>query len=290
MNPPDRPLSPDTLDELISADIDGELDRAATDLGIDPQAARTAIDNAPGAAARRAVLLRARDVLSTRPPLDAERETTLVANALAATDTSADRAPAVVPLRRRQSARAWRAIAAAGAAAAVIAGIVVVAGTQSEQSSKSSTGAGAVANAGQSTTKPEYARARGVISFGDVSDRGALSAKIRNRLGPAENAPATVPVPAQLPASTTFTGAKGGEDVRASAAADAATRSSRAALQDCITSLRRSAHLTSAPVLSGSGTAAARPVFVVVFPGADGRVAYVLSASDCSVVSRVAVP
>ena len=40
MNPPDHPLSPELLDELISADLDGELDRAAADLGVDPERRR----------------------------------------------------------------------------------------------------------------------------------------------------------------------------------------------------------------------------------------------------------
>ena len=47
MNSPDQPLDPETLDELFSAELDGELDRAAAGLGLTPEAARAALERAP---------------------------------------------------------------------------------------------------------------------------------------------------------------------------------------------------------------------------------------------------
>jgi hypothetical protein len=72
--------------------------------------------------------------------------------------------------------------------------------------------------------------------------------------------------------------------------ATAAIRVRRAAMQTCITSITKSAHLPSDPVLTGIGTSATRPVFVVVFARASTRIVYVLSAADCSVVTRTTLP
>ena len=61
MNTPDQPLNPELLDELLSADLDGEFDRAATELGFEPQTARQWIARTRVTCA---TLLAARDLLS----------------------------------------------------------------------------------------------------------------------------------------------------------------------------------------------------------------------------------
>ena len=65
-----RLLDPVTLDELLSADLDGELDAAAADLGFDIEAVRTAIDNDPTALQRRGELASAVGLLE-QPPAEA---------------------------------------------------------------------------------------------------------------------------------------------------------------------------------------------------------------------------
>ena len=64
MNTPDQPLSPELLDELLSADLDGEFDRAATELGYTPA------DGAPGADSRAPALApRSRGHATSSPPV-----------------------------------------------------------------------------------------------------------------------------------------------------------------------------------------------------------------------------
>ena len=52
-------LTPIELDELLSADLDGELDATAIELSYDPAKVRTTINESPSALARRAELERA---------------------------------------------------------------------------------------------------------------------------------------------------------------------------------------------------------------------------------------
>ena len=58
----------------------------------------------------------------------------------------------------------------------------------------------------------------------------------------------------------------------------------------CAAAIAQRAGLGSAPVLSGTGTDAGRPVVVAVFSRARTFVVYVLAASDCKVVSRQTLP
>lgn len=291
MNIPDQPLSPDILDELLSADLDGEFDRAAAELGFSPDAARTAMEAAPGVAARRSAITRARDLLSTQPELDKEREARLVTAALSA--AAAERAAApqtATPLRRHRSRNAWRALAGVGAAAAVIAGIVAVAATNPGVESKSSVSAKPLANGAITTTHPKSEASRALVFFGDVSTPGSIQAKVRDQLAQKANTPPPEVAirEAHPPAATTQSTLK--EVIGAPYGADAATRASRAAINACITSLEKAAHLRAAPVLSGTGTSGAQPVFVVVFAKATTNVVYVLAPRDCSVIARYTVP
>ena len=63
MNAPIEPLEPDVVDELWSAELDGEFDAAAADLGLSADAARARLAATPGANARRQTLEQARDAL-----------------------------------------------------------------------------------------------------------------------------------------------------------------------------------------------------------------------------------
>ena len=60
---PVAPLDADTVDELLSAELDGEFDAAARDVGLSVTDARARLDATPGARERRSALAAARDAL-----------------------------------------------------------------------------------------------------------------------------------------------------------------------------------------------------------------------------------
>ena len=273
MNGPNEPLTADALDELLSADIDGELDHAAADLGLTPEAARSAMTT-PAAVARRAALTRASELVGSDVPLPSGDADRLVARAL--TDaTQADELTAA-RRRRRRAETARRVLVAAGSAAAVIVVIVALASMRpSSEGSKSS----ALSTAGRADSAPPKG-ARGKVAFGDVTDPRALRARVR----------------ANLPASPEFsTGSSGttapGPTRSADRVAGPSTDSQQntKARPDCLAQLRRRTGIRSRAVLSGNGVAHGRPVSVVVFQRGAAYDVFVLGANDCAVVSRTRV-
>ena len=66
MNAPIEPLEPDVVDELWSADLDGEFDAAAADLGLSPDSARARLAATPGATRGGRRSNRPRDALAAR--------------------------------------------------------------------------------------------------------------------------------------------------------------------------------------------------------------------------------
>jgi hypothetical protein len=116
---PPEPLAADTVDELLSADLDGAFDAAARDLGMTPADARARLGATPGAAARAAALAAARDAASVAPdPLDDLARRRL----LDAARAQARPAPAA----RRSNRYAQRIVAAGGAVVAVAALIALL--------------------------------------------------------------------------------------------------------------------------------------------------------------------
>jgi hypothetical protein len=63
MNDASAPLTADQIDELLSADLDGEFDAAALDLGLTVDEARRRLAASPDVEGRRAMLTRARDAM-----------------------------------------------------------------------------------------------------------------------------------------------------------------------------------------------------------------------------------
>jgi hypothetical protein len=371
MNTPEAPLSPETLDELLSADIDGEFERAARDFGFTVDDARAAMDASPETPRRRADLVRARNLLAVPVPTAASVTSQLAATAL---DRSDDLRSDDLSSARARRTRAMRAVVTVGAAAAVIAGIVAVAAINHHGATTSkSTAASANAPRPGAATRPTTAASAGrSVDFGDVTRPARLRAVIEMRLRttiatPAQQArrqhaanrdlgPDIVtklaswgtlglpgPVALQGPQGlegvqglqgdvgiagpqgpTGATGATGPTEVNSgtgvqggigplgpsggplagnlpapkfSAPARPATTTfgrysgvASYAESACATTIERRAHQRSAPVLSGYGTDARRPVVIVVFSQAHRYVAYVLAASDCAVVSHQTLP
>jgi len=358
MNTPEARLSPETLDELLSADIDGEFERAATDLGFTVDEARAAMHASPNMARRRTELTQARDLLAASVPVPASLTSRLVATAL-------DRSHELRSVSARRI-RSVRVVVAVGSAAAIIAGVVTFAALN-HHNGPSSTAA--------SATSPQHhapvprttqgGPPQRFVDFGDVSRPSTLRTVIEMRLRTAPRAPnATAATPQRAAnvaagrdivaklASLGFsgsagpvglqgpqglegveglqgdvgiagpTGPTGAQGVTGSAGGigpqgpsgvqggvqfapakplarpashTAPTYGSASAVAAnaetrCTTTLERRAHLSFAPVLSGFGTDARRPVVIVVFSQRQRYVAYVLVDSDCAVVSQQTLP
>lgn len=300
MTSPEQPLSADARDELLSADIDGELDRAAAELGFTPEAARAALDASPDASARRDALMRARDLLSDPPTLDSGAEDRLVTIALArAADerlaisrSNPPRDVTALPAHRFQNA--WRILVGVGTAAAVIAGVVALSASNPAGLKSSSSASKSAPTTPALGADVENGALRHSVAFGDVTAANALRAKVRAELRQPVSAPtptterlgssATIAAPV-LAAPKSNYGQSDSAGRQATSAYDLTTRS-----LVCINALERSKPVPGLQVLSGSGNAASKPVYVVVYRQAKSYVVYVLSADDCSVVSRTAVP
>jgi hypothetical protein len=311
VNAPQRPLSRDIVDELLSAELDGEFDRAAADLGFDPVDARTALDTAPGIAERRAALNRARDVLALRPALEPEREAHLIS---AAIDRLADDLGDVRD-RRRWLSNNGRALVAAAVAAAVVAGIAVLAATNRGSDAKMSTASPIATGPDRRLTPAKPLRN---ISFGDVTDVNTLRAKVRAELnGSASKATSPPTKRAANPTDglgsegilrgdvapqggTGAAGVTGTQGVVGPQGPSGATQGeavngtrrapSGSTIRACLAAGERAAQLHSAPVLVGTGTVVGQSVIIVVFAHGTSHVVYELNATDCSVMTRQTLP
>ena len=176
MNAPEAPLSPETLDELLSADIDGELERAALDLGLTPIEVASALAT-PEAARRRAELARARGLLAAPVPMAPAAESLLVESAL---DRSTDELRAARSRRRTAS----RVLVAVGSAAAAVAVILAVAASHPgrEQDSKAATAAISPDGPTRAVPKAALRPARYAVAFGDVTRLDVLRTAVETRL------------------------------------------------------------------------------------------------------------
>lgn len=157
------PLPPDLLDELLSADLDGELGDAAAALGLDERAARARIDATPGAASRREALAQARQAIADVVLDDLDRKRLLRAVTVARS--------ASPPARRAGAGSRWWVAAGVAAALLGVVGIVgaVVTAGGGDRDDATATGDRAEATAGIDVTPLP----------GDVSDPDTLRSLLR---------------------------------------------------------------------------------------------------------------
>jgi hypothetical protein len=142
MNDEAAPLQPEELDEVLSADIDGELAAAASDRGCDDDVLRARIAATPGSAARREALVAARRALADAPQLDELVAARLRAKAVQAAEAGEGDRRAAQPRRRKQ-----RLLTASGIAAAILVfAAVAVALRHSGSSTSKSSSAGGTSN------------------------------------------------------------------------------------------------------------------------------------------------
>ena len=280
MNEP-TPLTPESVDALLSADLDGDFEAAARDLGFDASEARARLDTSPGVDARRTALAHARDLIASRPQVEASVEDRLIAAALAGDGLAATRA------RSGRRERPWRVLVATGSVAAAIAVIVGIASMSTTSPSNSK-----AASVGTPTTRHPNAEIEkngsGVTTpgtrlyFGDVSDAQSLRVPARRLLAKAATtfdgnnvvSPSTAPS-APLPDTVNRT-TTAADQLYATSAAPACT----------ITKLQR-ANVPTRPALIASGTVAGNvPVVILIYAGPPSPYAYVIRVSDCSLVRK----
>jgi hypothetical protein len=274
MNPIDEPLDEQVLDELLSADLDGELAAAAADLGVSVEDAREAVST-PAAAARRAALARARAVIGAPVPLDADTAARLVTESI--TRGGPDDELAAARHRKRRADTARRVLVAAGSAAAVIA-VIVGLSNLSLSSSNDSQGTAARAPTESADTRPGT-RTTGPVELGDVSDAEQLRRRVTAQLNPPPDAKGL-----EGGTASTFAEASGPLPQEGYANDNAA----QTLKQACAPAARATAG-GSAPVLTASAVSDGRPVVVYAFRrGAAYDVVVVDRA--CSVVSRLSLP
>jgi hypothetical protein len=279
-------LAPETVDELLSAELDDEFDAAARDLGFEPDAARAALASVPGVESRREALGRARDALAVLPEIDELTAQRLRSNALRA-GTRADE-----ETRRGRRGRRWQRTAAVATAVAAAAAVVVgIAALSSRRSDTSKTAA--QSNAAPPKAAPASApRASGPVqayttayNLGAVPDVDALTARVQatQRSAPLKNAAAKSPA---------FSGAGGTTGTSDQSYAEASGSALRAAGSDtvqlslsCDVKARAFAGVAAAPALRATATLAGTPVIVEVFIKDPRSEVLVVLTSDCHLVN-----
>ena len=167
-----RSLDPGHVDELLSADLDGELGDAARDLGYDVDDVRAQIASDPELRARRAALDRARHELGAYSPLDVVTSARL-------------RNTARAELRAPRRTRVYAAVGAVAAAAVVIAiAAIAISSTRSTSTRVASSAAAPAtitpATITPSTPGPENQSVAVGIDFGAAPNVDALAARVES--------------------------------------------------------------------------------------------------------------
>ena len=172
------PIDPDELDELLSAELDGELDAVARERGMSTAELSARLRATPGAEPRRVALTAARDLLAHAPEIDELVAARLRAKAVRA--AVADEAD----LRSARARRRYRFVAAVAGVAAVGVGVVALAtGLNGQRGTSKSAGASAAdapaAVPSSSATRPpafSYAPAGAQpTALGTFSDKRSLA-------------------------------------------------------------------------------------------------------------------
>jgi hypothetical protein len=273
MNDTPAPLTAEQVDDLLSAELDGELAAAAHDLGLDIAEAQARLDVTPGVAERRAELAAASAAIADVPELDDVAEARLRSAAVvAAGDAARD-------LRTRRR-RAW--MSAVGAAAVVVAvlGIAAV-GNHNSSSSGENKAAGRITQAPILQSPPTSA-SRPFAAFGHVASAEALQKRVRDALDlPAgQNLETAGIAPLPATATTLITDAGSSDYFAYNKQADATVSGP---IQSCDATARLAAGAKAPPVLYATATLNHQPVTVYVY--AHGT-EYAIIASDqgCKVV------
>jgi hypothetical protein len=167
------------LDELLSAELDGELGAVAADLGLGLDEVTARIRATPGADERRSALAAARDVLGEVPEIDELLAARLRAKAMRTHSALHAQSDAV---RRRRGRRIFATAGGIAAAIAVIAGIAVAGGQHGGKESASSKAASAPLPSTSAAPERTPAAAGAPNASAQNSQRQAIA--LRPVLGP----------------------------------------------------------------------------------------------------------
>jgi hypothetical protein len=274
------PLSPDQIDELLSADIDGEFDAAAVDLGLDPADARARLAATAGVSERRAALSQVHDLVAAVPELD--ELTAARVRSRAIEESAGARADAQ---RRRHRGRRLGIVG--GIAAAFLLVVGVVAAVQNSDSEPQFT----TASGGAPALKPDaaadatsgYSTSGSLGAFATFDD---LAARARaSSITVRDSAPDAVSAGSANPSSVPPS-SEGQELSLYDANADRGVNVSAPKAVRNICSDEALATAGNPPLVSyGTATVAGTPVVVWVAGSGDDAVVVVLDEA-CHVVSR----
>ncbi len=255
-----RSLDPAHVDELLSADLDGELAGAASDLGYDVDDVRAQISANPGLRARREALDRARHELASFAPLDEVTAARLRSNAR-------DELPA--PKRTRL----YAIVGGIAAAIAIVVAVVAVASSRSANNNTTKTAA-AAPTVPSPTTGVVHSGAP-ERDFGTANDIDALAAGLKTTQG---YSAASAPVAAgQSPPTPFGDGALSSKQNASSSAAKSAT--------SCPTVAQQAAGSAAQLVEHGVATVGGQPVTIWIYSRAGAPDLLVALNDACSLVA-----
>jgi hypothetical protein len=286
------PLEPDELDELLSADLDGELAAAAREQGSDVETIRARIAATPGATDRRTELAAARDVLAERPEFDELLAARLRAKAVRAAEadsTARDTA------RRDRRKRAYLTVSGIAASIVLVAAVALAVGRAGSSSGSKNSSAAASSGSTIDLTRP-------VPALGSYTDVGALGpAAVNAARRRAAYVPSVAPVAgtdgplsaeksAAAPAIPTSAGPARSNGSLQYGSSDRSVQSvgtapsKRAAQPSPACSAARYAGPGDRLLMQASATLNGRPVGVFVFEGR-GETTVVVLGKACEVVN-----
>ena len=280
-------------DEAVSADLDGELEAFATDLGLPVGDIRHRLQVWPGFDARRAALEAARTSIrsGTAPELDEITRRRLLAGARP--PESSDTTIPERPVRSRNQR------VALSAAAAVL--LLLVFGGAAAVLRRGNGGGGTSRTAADA---PAVAAVGYVGDLGDVTDPNTLRVAIADRLAaakqttagattnPATTTTALAPPQADGSAAATPELARGQTITSAPAPADSANGTTKRALAAdargqagrCATTIVQKAAPGRDVVLTGTGVYRGQPAVVVTIRRGQRTVTFVADLATCAVV------
>ena len=297
-------LAPESLDDLLSAELDGEFTAAARELGLSVDDAEARIRATPGADERRVALAQARGLLAVAPPIDELLAGRLRAKAVRAAE--AEHAHHAADRRRRN-----RILLSACGIAAAIAAIVAVAtgvnGFHPDYSSSSKSASIASPPTERRLTPSTHAAATAALgSFADSRSlavaavqqdavtRDRAKGSLQTTFGASDGRVAATTTAPELGQNVASPSAEQ-VDTPAKSSADKSTGRSTGNQYDASAASAANCNAPpevpagAAPVLRATATLAGKPVVVLVFANATEHVV-VIEDTHCKLVNLQMLP
>src|SRR5437763_2938802 len=266
MNDAPAPLPLDAVDDLLSAELDGDFDAAAANLGLAADVARARLSATPHVDDRRASITRARDALGVIDPVDDVLQERLVAKALRTYD---DRLAIRRMDRTRRSRQLMSAAAIAAAVLIVVGVIAAVHGNTTGSSKASSASAPSTATHAAPRGGANSSATPANPNYGDVTNQSILRQRVLNTL--------------QLQYAAR---SNGSQDL-----ADKAANGATAAVPDvCESELAPIAGSGAALQFTATGTVGGQQVRIFVFVESGGSHVVFVTTSDCRIVNEQILP